>query len=204
MVSGVEDFTDSQANIWADSLIVSPAVAPVKPVAHRPVTRSVANSPVKPTSSSQSRPCESPPQPKSTSLKKSCKYPAKSTSTSSSKPTAKARAPVDLKVKGKSSYYLLISSSPSPQSKTNCTPLQSTVESTPDHCSPFQSTPNVQLTSYPSGPQTRSSLKKPDSTPSDSTPNPSKPYSNPKHSSRTLRKPNCNLGESIAAPKTSH
>jgi len=77
MVSGVEDFTDSQANIWEDSLIVSPAVAPVKPVAHRLVTRSIANSPVKPTPNSQSRPCESPPQPKSTPLKKSCKYPAK-------------------------------------------------------------------------------------------------------------------------------
>jgi len=62
LVSSVEDLTDSQANIWADSLIVSPTVGPVKPVAHRPVTRSVANSPVKPRPSSQSRPYESPPQ----------------------------------------------------------------------------------------------------------------------------------------------
>ncbi|KAJ8438844.1 hypothetical protein Cgig2_023036 [Carnegiea gigantea] len=204
MVSGVEDFTDSQAKIWADSLIVSLTVAPVKPVAHRPVTRPVANSPVKPTPSFHSRPCESPPQPKSTSLKKSCKYPAKTTSTSSPKPTAKARPPVELKVKAKSSYYLPISPSPSPQSKADCTPLQSTVESTPEHCYPLQSTPNVQLTSYPSRPQTRSSLKKSDSTPLDSTPNSSKPYSNPKHLSRTLSEPNYNLGEPIAAPIKPH
>ncbi|KAJ8420926.1 hypothetical protein Cgig2_030220 [Carnegiea gigantea] len=95
MVSGVEDLTDSQANIWANSLIVSPAVALVKPVAHRPVTRSIANSPVKPTPSSQSRSRESLPQPKSTSLKKSCKYPAKPTSTSLPKPTAKASPPAE-------------------------------------------------------------------------------------------------------------
>ncbi|KAJ8438929.1 hypothetical protein Cgig2_033816 [Carnegiea gigantea] len=183
---------------------MSPTVTLVKPVAHRPVTRSVANSPVKPTPSSQSRPCESPPQPKSTSLKKSCKYPAKPTSTSSPKPTAKASPPVELKVKGKSSYYLLISPSPSPQSKADCTPLQSTVKSTLEHSSPLQSTPDVQLPSYPSRPQTRSCLKKPDSTPLESTPNPSKPDSNPKHSSRTLSKPNCNLGEPIAAPSKPH
>ena len=165
MVSGVEDFTDSQASIWANSLIVSPAVAPVKPVAHGPVTRFVANSPIKPTPRSQSKPFESPPHPKSTSLKKSRKYPAKPTSISSPKPTAKARPPIELKVKGKSSHYLPISQSPSPQSKADCTLLQSTVESTPEHHSPLQSTPNVQLTSYPSKPQTRLSLKKPDSTP---------------------------------------
>ncbi|KAJ8430866.1 hypothetical protein Cgig2_023544 [Carnegiea gigantea] len=130
MVSGVEDLTDSQANIWADSLIVSPAVALVKPVAHRPIIRSVANSPVKPTPSSQPRPCE-PPQSKSTSLKKSCKYPAKATSTFSPKPTAKASPLVQLKVKGKSSYYLPVSPSPSPHAKADCTSLQSILESTP-------------------------------------------------------------------------
>ncbi|KAJ8444410.1 hypothetical protein Cgig2_005932 [Carnegiea gigantea] len=204
MVNGVEDLTESQANIWADSLIVSPAIAFVKPMGHRPVTRSVANFPIKPTSSSQSRPYESPPQPKSTSLKKSCKYPAKPTSTSSPKPTAKASPPVELKVKGKSSYYLPISPSPSPQSKADYTPLQSTVESTPEHSSPLESTPDVPLASYPSRPQTRSCLKKPDSTLLESTPNPSKPDFNPKHSSRTPSKPNCNLGEPIAAPSKPH
>ncbi|KAJ8428876.1 hypothetical protein Cgig2_021043 [Carnegiea gigantea] len=168
MVSGVEDLTDS-------SLIVSPTIALVEPVAHKPVTRSVANFPVKPTPSSQCRPYESPPQLKSTSLKKSCKYPAKPTSTSSPKPTANVSPPIELKVKDKSSYYLLISPSPSLQSKADYTLLQST------------------LTSYLSKSQIRSSLKKPDSTPLESTPNPSKPHSNPKHSSRALSKPNCNL-----------
>ncbi|KAJ8443972.1 hypothetical protein Cgig2_020818 [Carnegiea gigantea] len=195
MVSGIEDLTDSQANIRADSLIVSPAVALVKPVVHRPVTRYVANFPVKPTPSSQSRPCEFLPQPKSTSLKKLYKYSAKPTSSSSPKLTAKASPLVELKVKAHHHH---------PQSKVNCTPLQSTVESTREHCSPLQSTLDVQLTSYPSRPHTRSSLKKPDSTPLESTPNPSKPHSNPKHSSRILSKPNCNLSEPIAAPTKSH
>ncbi|KAJ8430019.1 hypothetical protein Cgig2_008458 [Carnegiea gigantea] len=95
IVSGVEDFTNSQANIWADSLIVSLVVAPVKPMAYRPVTRSVTNFSIKPTPSSQSRPCESLPQPKSTSLKKLCKHLAKPTSTFSPKPTAKARPPAE-------------------------------------------------------------------------------------------------------------
>ena len=94
MVSGVEDLTNSQANIQADSLIVSPVVPLVKLVPHRPVTRSLANSPAKPTPSSQPRPSESPPQPKSTSLQKLCKSLAKPTLTSSLKPTAKASPPV--------------------------------------------------------------------------------------------------------------
>ncbi|KAJ8421831.1 LOW QUALITY PROTEIN: hypothetical protein Cgig2_024207 [Carnegiea gigantea] len=98
--------------------------------------------------------------PKLTSQQKSCNSPAKPASTSSPKPTTKASPPVQLKQKGKSSCYLPISPSPSPHAKSDCTPLQST----PD-CFPLQSTPNeyVQLTSYPSRPQTKSSIKKPDS-----------------------------------------
>ncbi|KAJ8424848.1 hypothetical protein Cgig2_021276 [Carnegiea gigantea] len=99
MVSGVEDLTDSQANMWANSWIVSPVVPFVKPVHHRPVIRSLSNSPSKLTASSLPRPCESPPQAKLTSQQKSCRFPAKPISTSSPKPTAKASPLVQLKQK---------------------------------------------------------------------------------------------------------
>ncbi|KAJ8439455.1 LOW QUALITY PROTEIN: hypothetical protein Cgig2_008486 [Carnegiea gigantea] len=174
LVSSVEDLTDSKH--MGGQFDCEPYYCLVKPMAHRPVTRFVINSPIKPTPSSQSRPYKSPPQPKSTSLKKSCKYPAKLTFTSSPKPTTKASPLVELKVKGKSSYYLSISPSPSPQSKADCTPL----------------------------PQTISYLKKPLLNPLESSRNPSKPDSNPKHPSKTPSKPNCNLGESIAAPTKPH
>ncbi|KAJ8438747.1 hypothetical protein Cgig2_020302 [Carnegiea gigantea] len=71
---------------------------------------------------------------------------------------------------------------------------------------PLQSTPDehVQVTSYPSRPHTRSSLNKPDCTPLQSIPNPSKPDSNSKCLSRILTKPNYNLGEPTAAPAKCH
>jgi len=66
MLGSVEDLSDSQVNIWADSLIVSP-IPLGKVIPHRLVIRSVSNFPAKPTSNSQPRPSESSSQPKSTS-----------------------------------------------------------------------------------------------------------------------------------------
>ncbi|KAJ8448909.1 LOW QUALITY PROTEIN: hypothetical protein Cgig2_030765 [Carnegiea gigantea] len=180
MMSGVEDLTDSQVNIWADSLIVSPIVPLVKPVPHRPMTRSLTNSPAKPTPSSQPRPCDHVnPQQTPHQLPHLSPLQTKPTSTTETK---------------RSSYYLPISPSPSPHAKADCTPLQSTLQSTPD-CSPLQSTPDE---------HTRSSIKKPDCTPLESTPNLSKPDSDPKHLSKTLTKPNYNLGEPAAALTKPH
>ncbi|KAJ8444069.1 hypothetical protein Cgig2_030926 [Carnegiea gigantea] len=143
MVSGVEDLTNSQANIWADSLIVSLVVPLVKPVTYRLVARSLSNSPAKPIPSSQPRPCDP---------------------------------------------------SPSAHAKVDCTPSQSTLQSTltAPHYNPLL------MNMY------KSSLKKPECNPSQSTPNPSKLDSNPKHSSRTLTKPNYRLGEPAAAPTKPH
>ncbi|KAJ8430683.1 hypothetical protein Cgig2_024548 [Carnegiea gigantea] len=167
IVTSVEVLIDSQANILADILIVSPACSLVKTMACRPLTRSISNSPTKPTPSSQPRPCESPPQPKLTSQQKSSKSPAKPTSASPPKPTAKASPPVQLKQKGKSSYYLPFNPSPSPYAK-------------PDGRKP--SDEYIQVSSYPSRRHIKSSLNKPDCSPLQSTPNPSKHDSNPKHS----------------------
>ena len=87
-LSGVEHLTDNQANTWADSLIVS--LVPLgKLIPHRPVTRSVSNSPAKPTSIFRPRPSESP-QPKSTS-------------------PPKGSPKSQLKQKAKSSHYLPLS-----------------------------------------------------------------------------------------------
>jgi len=88
-LSSVEDLTDSQANIWADSLIMSPAPSS-KLVPHRPMIRSVSYSSAKPTSSSQPRPSESPSQPISIS-------------------PPKGSPKSQLKQKAKSSYYLPLS-----------------------------------------------------------------------------------------------
>ncbi|KAJ8427209.1 hypothetical protein Cgig2_004368 [Carnegiea gigantea] len=97
-VSGVEDLTDSQANIWADSLIVSPVVHIVKPVTCRLVIRYVSNFLAKPT-------------------------PIKPISTSPPKLVVKASPPVQLKQKGKSSYYLPVSLSPLSNGKLDCRKL---------------------------------------------------------------------------------
>ena len=96
MLSGVEDLTDSQANTWVDSLIVSP-IPMGKPVPHRPVTRSISNSPTKPTSNSRPWPSESPSQPKSISPHK---------------PTTKGSPNSQLKQKAKSLDYLPVSPPP--------------------------------------------------------------------------------------------
>ncbi|KAJ8422868.1 hypothetical protein Cgig2_018755 [Carnegiea gigantea] len=146
--SGVEDLTNSQANI---QFHCEPIVPLVKPMTRRLVIKSVSNS-------------ISPPQLKSTSQQKSSKSPAKPTSTSPPKLTAKASPPVQLKRK---SYP-----SPSPYIKPDCR------KPSDEH---VQTAPLLQFTH-----------------------NPCKPDSNPKYSSKTLTKPNSNLGEPTAAPTKPH
>ncbi|KAJ8448871.1 hypothetical protein Cgig2_030727 [Carnegiea gigantea] len=110
-----------------------------KIVTHRPVIRSVSNSPTKPTSSFQPR--------LNRSLLSSNQLLNKShpTSTSPSKSIAKASPPVQMKQKAKSSYYLSVSPSPSPHAKPNYSkPSDEHTRSSlnkPDY-NPLQSTPN--------------------------------------------------------------
>ena len=145
----VEDLTNSEAKVWADSMIVSPTPL-AKLVPHRPVTRSISHSPAKATPSSQPSLEESPSQPISTSLPKVS-------------PNSLQKQNV------KASPQLPLSPSMSAQTKFVTKPSDLPTQESP----------------YPLKPQTRSSLKISECSPSQSTLEPPKSSKKPKSNPQT-------------------